>query len=109
MSQTILLATFDFDFGKNEAFEATLERARALAERDGLVWKVWLRDRTTSRGGGIYLFEDRGSAQAWVDEAFKDSQPWTENMHWEILEIDEELSRVTHAKLANAEGLEGVR
>jgi putative monooxygenase ydhR len=108
MSQAILLATFDFDFGENEPFEATLKRAHALAERDGLVWKVWLRDRTTSRGGGIYLFEDRGAAQAWVDEAFQHSQPWTANMHWEILEIDEALSLVTHAKLADADELEGV-
>jgi hypothetical protein len=102
MSHAILQASFDFDFDQNESFEATLERAHALAQRPGLIWKVWLRDRTTNRGGGIYLFQDRASAQAWVDEAFTGTQPWTSNSHWEIFEIDEPLSLVTHAKLGAA-------
>lgn len=59
MTKAILHWVFDFDFDKNEPFETTLERAYAFETLDGLVWKVWLRDRTTNRGGGVYLFESR--------------------------------------------------
>lgn len=104
MTQVILKWVFDFDFEKNEPFEKTLERARAFDNLEGLVWKVWLRDRTTNRGGGIYLFENREAAQAWVDR-FKDkpTQAWTANPVWEILEVEETLSKVTFATLARAQ------
>ena len=106
MSRAILNVTTDIDFEKNEPYEDTLERARILADRPGLIWKVWLRDRTTNRSGGVLLFESRDLAQEYVDTAFKHTHPWTQNVVFEIIEIDEELSAITHAKLAPVQGVQ---
>ncbi len=102
MARTILHVTFDFDFERNEDRAVTIARAyEHTRSLPGMVWKVWLRDRETGRGGGIYLFEDRETAQAWVDESFagQPAQPWTSNLTYELLTIDEELSTITKAHL----------
>ncbi len=103
MSRVILNVTADIDFDENEPYEDTLERAKTLADRPGLIWKVWLRDHQTNRSGGILLFESRSVAQEYVDTAFKKTHPWTRNVVFEIIEIDEELSAITHAKLEAVE------
>ncbi|WP_107676430.1 YdhR family protein [Agrobacterium sp. LAD9] len=104
MTKAILYWAFDFDFGKNEPFETTLERAHAFENLEGLIWKIWLRDRSANRGGGVYLFESHDTAQAWVDR-YKDKplQPWTSNSHWEITGVDEKLSEVTFAALGRTQ------
>ncbi|MGV6873137.1 YdhR family protein [Pseudochelatococcus sp. B33] len=100
MAKVVLKVAFDMDYSKNEPFEATLERAQRLAQQPGLIWKVWLRDEKNGRGGGVYLFEDRESAQAWIDNnVSKANFPWVSNSVREILEVQEDFSAVTHAKL----------
>ncbi len=34
---------------------------------DGLVWKIWLDGEDEPQGGGVYLFETRRQAQAYID------------------------------------------
>ena len=38
--------------------------AASIAEEPGLVWKIWTENR---EAGGIYLFTDRDSAQAYLE------------------------------------------
>jgi hypothetical protein len=108
MPKTILQVNSDyhFDSTEHETVERSLQRAHALADLHGLIWKVWLRDEGSHRGGGILLFEDRESAERWVDAAFTrgDGQPWTSNVKWELFDIDDQLSAITHAKLGPAPG-----
>ncbi|MGV6873141.1 YdhR family protein [Pseudochelatococcus sp. B33] len=100
MVKVVLQVAFDMDFSKNESHEATLERAHRLTTQPGLIWKVWLRDEKAGRGGGIYLFENRESADAWLNGGFaKARSPWVSNSTREILEVQEDFSAVTHAKL----------
>lgn len=100
MSKVVLQANFDIDFSRNEDQEATIKRAHALEDLPGLIWKVWIRDRTTNTGGGIYLFEDRASAQAWADSSFPTFKAeWFSNIRYHIFDIDETFSAITGAKL----------
>jgi Putative mono-oxygenase ydhR len=100
MAATILQVNFDLDFTQNEEEAATLVRAHKLLDLPGLIWKVWLRDKATNRGGGIYLFEDRASADAWVRDGFSSFKPaWISNLKLEIFAINEEFSAVTGATL----------
>ena len=41
--------------------------AGAIAAVPGLLWKVWILDEERGRGGGIYLFADRGAATAYLE------------------------------------------
>lgn len=44
------------------------ETAAPFVSLPGLQWKIWLDDPTDAQlSGGIYLFEDRASAQAYLD------------------------------------------
>lgn len=45
----------------------TEERARMFENLPGLVWKIWLDAPEENRTGGLYLFRDRASAEAYVD------------------------------------------
>lgn len=40
--------------------------AESINEEPGFIWKVWIEDRAGSLSGGIYLFESREQAEAYV-------------------------------------------
>jgi hypothetical protein len=97
----MLQVNFDLNFSRNEDRAETLRRAKKHSEEmPGLIWKLWLRDQGSGRGGGFYLFKDRASAEAWGKGRFETMSarmPWCTNVTWEYVEVDEELSRVTKA------------
>jgi Putative mono-oxygenase ydhR len=41
--------------------------AGAIAAVPGLLWKIWILDEERGRGGGIYLFQDRVAATAYLE------------------------------------------
>ena len=41
--------------------------AHEIASVPGLCWKVWIADEERSEGGGIYLFDDQASLDAYVN------------------------------------------
>ncbi|ALP49133.1 monooxygenase [Corynebacterium glutamicum] len=49
-----------------EAEAAYTELATDIAGQDGLIWKVWTEDSQRDVAGGVYLFADEASAQAYV-------------------------------------------
>ena len=52
-----------------EEFEkkATPDDAQFFAGVPGLLWKLWIIERERGEAGGIYLFEDEATFQAYVD------------------------------------------
>jgi Putative mono-oxygenase ydhR len=66
---TALLFRFPFPgpWGK-ELTEVSHGLARDIANEHGLVWKIWLENRETRHAGGIYLFEDRASAEHYREK-----------------------------------------
>lgn len=64
---TLLYFEFPSDgpFGA-EAAAAYADLAADISAEDGLVWKVWTEQPETSTAGGVYLFEDAGSAARYV-------------------------------------------
>ncbi len=40
--------------------------ACSIAEEPGLIWKIWTANETTGEAGGIYLFKDAPSAEAYL-------------------------------------------
>jgi len=59
-----------FDFPMNgpwgaEMAEALRGLAQDIAGASGLRWKVWTENAAEGRAGGIYLFDDRASADAY--------------------------------------------
>ena len=67
MSQKILQLNLKFSgISRAELEQAWLPAARPLAETAGLRWKIWLMDEAEHESGGIYLFDDEASVQAFL-------------------------------------------
>lgn len=49
-----------------EMAEAFRGLAASINEEPGFIWKVWIEDQAGGRSGGIYLFESREEAEAYV-------------------------------------------
>lgn len=41
--------------------------AESIAQEPGLIWKVWTENEATKEAGGVYLFTDRASAEAYLE------------------------------------------
>jgi hypothetical protein len=89
----------------NEQLEASaLEFANQLCPHiDGLVWKIFLREGNTS--GGIYLFESRVQAEAYLNSdviSLLRSKPGLAAFTAELTGIVEHASTMTGARLSDA-------
>ncbi|KAA3638894.1 MAG: monooxygenase [Proteobacteria bacterium] len=40
--------------------------ARSIAEEPGFLWKIWTENEAAKEAGGIYLFQDRVSAENYL-------------------------------------------
>ena len=85
-----------------EEFEqhARPEDAQFFATLPGLLWKIWLIDRARGEAGGIYLFADEASFQAYVDgpivAQLREWPLWTD-LSVKGFDYLAEASAVTHA------------
>ncbi len=67
MSQKILQINVNTSVPKAELEQGWLKAAEAIAEQDGLIWKIWIINEETEEAGGWYLFESEDHAQAYLD------------------------------------------
>lgn len=67
--RTILQVDFPYEgpFG-DEMANAMAELAESIAGEPGFLWKIWTENSDTCEAGGIYLFEDEGSARAYLEK-----------------------------------------
>ncbi|MGX1766969.1 monooxygenase [Dietzia sp. NPDC055343] len=83
-----------------EMAEAFRGLAESINEEPGFIWKLWIEDQSADLSGGIYLFDTRENAEAYV------------RMHTERLagfgitdvtatfsDVNEQLSTLNHASL----------
>lgn len=63
------LVHFDFAFAGPFGAEMAVALdglARSIAAEPGLRWKVWTENQATGEAGGVYLFADDASADAYI-------------------------------------------
>ena len=66
MAQKILQINFRFSVTADEYTAAVSKMAEDFAKVDGLRWKVWIMNETRKEAGGIYLFDDQASLDAFL-------------------------------------------
>ncbi len=66
MSVKLLQLNFTFTATPIEYQEAVAPLANEFARIDGLRWKIWLMNEETRKAGGLYLFEDGESLEAFL-------------------------------------------
>jgi hypothetical protein len=67
MSATILQINFDLNVPRAEFEEIATSLASDFANLPGLRWKIWLMNEVENEAGGIYLFDDPSSVQAYLE------------------------------------------
>lgn len=100
MGRVIAQVNYNTDFSQGTPRAEKLKTAENRTEIPGFIWKVWLRNEEAGRGGGLFLFEDRPSAEAWLAErANRKFHPSTTDITVELFDVDEELSRISQAPI----------
>jgi hypothetical protein len=100
MSQKILQINFKLGVPVKDYEEACLPAAQPIADMPGLRWKVWLiAEREGDReAGGIYLFDDEASAQAFLAGpivASLKSNPAISHVSAKVFDVMEGLTAIT--------------
>lgn len=66
MSQKILQINFKLGVSTRDYEQACQPAAQPIADTPGLRWKVWLINEAEREAGGLYLFDDEASVQAFL-------------------------------------------
>lgn len=87
-----------------KAWEArfTEEVAQPFVDLPGLKWKIWIDAPDQSIGGGLYLFETRADAEAYLQGpivARMKKNPDYINMSLRVFEVFEPVSKLTRAPI----------
>jgi hypothetical protein len=67
MTKKIVQLCMDYSAPETELSPAFLEMAPTFAAIEGLEWKTWTIDQDKKRCGGVYLFKDGASAEAFAE------------------------------------------
>jgi hypothetical protein len=63
----LLQVDFDFAGPFGEEMSVALKGlAESINQEPGVIWKIWTENQQGQLAGGIYLFEDEASAQAYL-------------------------------------------
>lgn len=67
MSLQILQINFKYGVSAADYQQAVSPLAGAIAAVPGLRWKIWIINKVESEAGGIFLFDDEASLQAFLE------------------------------------------
>ena len=99
-----VLLQFDFPFEGpfGDAMAQALDGlAQSIAAEPGLLWKIWTEDAGGKRAGGIYLFADRTSAEAYREmHAARLTSFGIQDIRALTFEVNDALSEITRGPLA---------
>lgn len=72
--------------------------AESIAQEPGLLWKLWTENPITGEAGGIYLFSDLPSAEAYLAMHSARLKSFSvPEVHAKIFAVNDALSRIDRA------------
>jgi hypothetical protein len=78
------------------------EGATSIASVEGLIWKIWLMNEEESEMGGMYLFANRETAEAYLNDPVVQavrSNPAVVSTESRLWDAESSLSAITRAPL----------
>ena len=98
-----VLLQVDFPFSGPwgaEMAAASKALAESIASEPGLRWKIWTENAASGEAGGVYLFDDRASAQAYLDmHSARLASFGIQGLRARLFEVNEALSAIDRAPL----------
>lgn len=104
MSQKILQINFKFHVSRAEYETAVAPVAEPIAAVPGLLWKVWLLNEADQEAGGIYLFADDKTLDAYLNSeivAAIVSNPILSDFSVKQFAVMQDVSEVTRGRWAS--------
>jgi hypothetical protein len=98
MSNKILQINYKFQVSRLDFEKATFEQAKPIANVKGLLWKIWIVNEHTREAGGIYLFNDESSVEAFLEGnivAELKKNPVVSDIEAKIFDVMDRHSKVT--------------
>lgn len=101
----ILQVSFKFNMTRPELEKAFLEGAPAFrpgGKVEGLLWKIWLMNEAEKSAGGLYLFKDDASVEAYLKGelfAMLKSLPALSNIETKAFDILPEHTKITRGPI----------
>lgn len=84
----------------NEMTAAMEELARSINAEPGFVWKFWTANESTAEAGGVYLFEDKASAETYLAmHTARLSDFGISPVNGKIFEVHQDLSKINRAPI----------
>jgi hypothetical protein len=102
MSSKLLQVNYKFTGTRAEYEAANLPWAQPIADRPGLRWKIWLMNEADGEAGGIVLFDDDASRQAYVDDLLTEPDPTISNMNIKRFDVLDEHSAITRGPVRHS-------
>lgn len=102
MAEKLLQINFKFNVTKDEYQAAANSLAAEFAKVDGLRWKVWILNEAENEAGGIYLFNDEASLDAYLNgplAAQVKSHPAIEGMTAKPFDVMPEVTAITRGPI----------
>jgi len=102
MSAKMLQLNFKFSVTGEQYTGAVSPLAEDFAALPGLRWKVWMINETESEAGGIYIFDDEASLQAYLDgplAAQVTSHPALSDFSVKIFDVMDEVTAITRGPI----------
>jgi len=85
----------------DEMAEELADLARRIADVPGLVCKVWTENREAGEAGGIYLFEDEASLDAYMGPKVERLKAFgLQGVRAKKFDVNEPLTRITRGRLS---------
>lgn len=79
---------------------ALVDLAHNIAETPGLIWKIWTENPVTGEAGGIYLFDDEASLDAYLEmHTVRLRHMGIGQINAKKFQVNEPLTQITHGKL----------
>ncbi|MDQ2912153.1 MAG: YdhR family protein [Chloroflexota bacterium] len=105
MSQTIVQINFKFTSRADDYTKLVAPFADPIAAVPGLDWKVWLVNEKNHEAGGIYLFRDEPSANAYLNGEIVmglKKQPTLMDISAKVFDVVEDLTHKTRGPIKTA-------
>lgn len=109
MAQKLVQVRCTLTVSGDEYTQAVAPLAQAFADLAGLQWKIWLLNDADQAAGGLYLFADESSAQAFLNGpllAQVQTAPFVRELQVQQFDVIVALTDITRGPLsAYAQGL----
>ena len=101
---TVLHLRFKLRVPPDVLLAKSREAANLIASAEGLIWKIWVLQEEAFEMGGMYLFANRESAEAYLNHPVVQavcSNPAVISTQSQLWDVESSLSALTRAPLRN--------